>query len=341
VRDEEMTKEQLLGELARLKTKVAEMEGLLESCVRGGGVTDGASDPEKVMILEGLSELISSQHPQIGFRWVSRSECESFVVSGSGQADMRCFQALYSRTQPCASCPVLAAWRSGQLEMSEVTTADGRVWLMLGNPVEDAKGNVFGVIEVSLDVTDYKRVQIEEKAGDWANYDAVTGLPNRLLFHDRLAVAINHARRYKRHVIVMAVDLGAFPSVTAKLGQRTGEVFLKSFIDRLKDTLRRADTIARFEDGTVALILPEIVRMRDGTEIARKIIDSCESPISWDTYTVHVTLNIGIAIYPNDGEDQDMLLERAFAALENAKRIGTNTYYYFNTMRNIDELVGP
>jgi diguanylate cyclase (GGDEF)-like protein len=168
-------------------------------------------------------------------------------------------------------------------------------------------------------------------AGCGTNYDAVTGLPTRVLLNDRLDVAITQARRYKKNIVVMVVAVSNFKDIVRQVGHRLADRFLRAFAERLKGTLRKADTIGFEGENGFILVLPDIARLQDATEVARKIHDD---------YRLHVNLSIGIAIYPRDGEEMEALINNAYAAMESSRRIGTNAYYYHNSMRNIDELIG-
>jgi diguanylate cyclase len=177
-------------------------------------------------------------------------------------------------------------------------------------------------------------------AGCGTNYDAVTGLPTRMLLNDRLDVAITQARRYKKNIVVMVVAVSNFTDIVRQIGRRLADRFLRAFAERLKATLRKADTIGFEGENCFVLVLPDIARLQDATEVARKILSIFKKPFSHDDYRLHVNLSIGIAIYPRDGEEMETLINNSYAAMESSRRIGTNAYYYHNSMRNIDELIG-
>jgi diguanylate cyclase (GGDEF)-like protein len=180
----------------------------------------------------------------------------------------------------------------------------------------------------------------EKQAGCEANYDPVTGLPGRVLLDDRLDVAITQARRYKRNVVIMVVHVANFKEILRQVGTRVADRFLRAFAERLRSAMRNADTVGSVDMNDFMLVLPDLLRMKDATEVAKKILGIFRRSFSYDNYTLHVNLNIGIAIYPKDGEEIDPLVANAYAAAESARRIGENTYYYHNSMRNIDELIG-
>ncbi len=171
-------------------------------------------------------------------------------------------------------------------------------------------------------------------------HDAITGLPGKPLFDDRLAMAASHAKRYKKTVVVMIVYVNDLKKVSSNLGGYAADQLMKAFADRLSATLRRADTIARIDENDFGLVLLDIARPKSITEVAWKILNVFKKPFLFQDYTIQVNLNIGIAVFPRDGEEIEILVENAYSAMEQSKKIGDNTFYYFTSMRNLDNMVG-
>ena len=193
--------------------------------------------------------------------------------------------------------------------------------------VKDEKGEVKyydGMIE---DATDRKLH--EQELWYMANHDVLTGLPNRMLFHDRLTMAIMHAQRKRQKLVVMLLDLDHFKDINDTLGHNVGDQLLKYVGDRLTNILRRGDTVARMGGDEFMLLLPDLVQIEDAAKIAQKFLEAIREPFKFDGYNLNITTSIGVAIYPNDGEDADGLMKNADIAMYRAKEKGRNTYRHF------------
>ena len=184
-----------------------------------------------------------------------------------------------------------------------------------------------GVVVVIRDITERK--QAEEKIRQMAYHDSLTGLPNRKLFSDRLNIAIVQAQRNQKKVGIAMLDLDHFKDVNDNLGHDIGDLTLKGTAERLNAALRKGDTIARFGGDEFVLILPDIKTIEDAIQVLQKIIDSFCKPFLVDTHQLVVTTSIGIAIYPDDGTDDDILLRNADIAMYQAKQAGRARYQLY------------
>jgi diguanylate cyclase (GGDEF)-like protein/PAS domain S-box-containing protein len=184
-----------------------------------------------------------------------------------------------------------------------------------------------GVVIVIRDITERK--QTEEKIRQMAYHDSLTGLPNRKLFSDRLNIAIVQAQRNQKKVGIAMLDLDHFKDVNDTLGHTMGDLFLKATAERLHADLRKGDTIARFGGDEFVLILPDLETIEDAIQVAQKIVDSFCKPFLVDTHQLVVTTSIGIAVYPDDGTDDDILLRNADIAMYQAKQAGRARYQLY------------
>jgi diguanylate cyclase (GGDEF)-like protein len=173
------------------------------------------------------------------------------------------------------------------------------------------------------------QVQLEHQA----NYDALTGLPNRNLLHDRLKQAV-HSQRSRRAIAVVFIDLDHFKFVNDSLGHSTGDKLLKGMADRLRSVLREGDTVARLGGDEFVLILNdqsnEEVIFRAMQRIASKV---CE-PIRIEGQELYLTCSAGISLHPQDGSDVDTLLKNADAAMYRAKEHGRNNFQFYTSEMN-------
>ncbi len=178
---------------------------------------------------------------------------------------------------------------------------------------------------IARDVTDRKN--FEARIQHLATYDNLTGLPNRLLFYDRLRQAINLAGRNRDELSLLYVDLDKFKAVNDTLGHDAGDEVLKSAANRIQQQVRESDTVARIGGDEFAVILPRIASPQDAAIVAKKIIDALIPPfeIGGDKgKTAHIGASIGIAMFPADGPNMDALLKVADSAMYRAKQFGNS-----------------
>jgi diguanylate cyclase (GGDEF)-like protein/PAS domain S-box-containing protein len=200
----------------------------------------------------------------------------------------------------------------------------------------DSRGKRVGIRNFIRDVTERKKA--EETIRRLAYHDPLTGLPNRLLFRDRLSVAITRAKRHQQYLAVMMLDLDKFKDVNDTLGHHMGDLLLQDVGERLIGLLRKGDTIARMGGDEFMLMLPEIKKIEDSTMIAQKIVDAFQNPFIIDDHEIHITTSIGIAIYPDNSDDVDTLVKHADIAMYRAKETGRNNYQQFTSSMVIREI---
>ena len=193
-------------------------------------------------------------------------------------------------------------------------------------------GKIREIVGVSRDVTERKRV--EEQIEYQAYHDALTGLPNRRLFRDRLTVALAHARRMKHPLAVMFLDLDRFKVVNDTLGHSTGDELLKTVGTRLQSSLREEDSIARMGGDEFTILLADLKTTDDSAKIAQKVLDTVAQPLRIDGTELFVTTSIGIALFPSDGDTAEALLANADHAMYRAKDAGRNSYQMFTPAMN-------
>lgn len=180
-------------------------------------------------------------------------------------------------------------------------------------------------------------LSMREALREQATHDPLTGLPNRLLFSDRLTQKLVQSRRKGTLLAVMFFDLDRFKLINDTLGHNVGDHLLKEIAKRLTATLREMDTIARMGGDEFIVITSEIIVPEDAAAVARKILKSLSEPFILDSQELFITASIGISMYPADGVDVETLVKNADSAMYRAKEQGRNNYQlYTEVMTNAD-----
>jgi diguanylate cyclase (GGDEF)-like protein len=177
-----------------------------------------------------------------------------------------------------------------------------------------------------------KRKEAEEIILHRANFDALTDLPNRGLFDDRLDSVMAMARRHHRNFALMYIDLDKFKAVNDTLGHAAGDALLSESAKRMEQCVRDTDTVARLGGDEFALLLSDLSDSREAEEVAHRINHALAEPFSLAEGSAHVSGSIGIAIFPQDGPDELLLKKAADQALYAAKASGRNTYRMASTL---------
>ncbi|MEW6689095.1 MAG: EAL domain-containing protein [Pseudomonadota bacterium] len=194
-------------------------------------------------------------------------------------------------------------------------------------PVRDDDGRVTHYIGVSNDVTD--RIRYQEEIERSANYDTLTGLPNRNLLGDRLARAIAQAGRSGNPLGVMFVDLDNLKRINDSLGHEMGDRVISAAGRRIAETLRTEDTVARLGGDEFVVVLANLSRADDAAHVAAKVLAGIGAPLRIEAREFVLTASAGIAVYPKDGADAATLLRNADAALYRAKEQGRQCFRFF------------
>jgi diguanylate cyclase (GGDEF)-like protein/PAS domain S-box-containing protein len=184
--------------------------------------------------------------------------------------------------------------------------------------------------------------QTQEKLNHLAYHDALTDLPNQVLFKDRLKQAISLSHRNDQMQAVMLLNVDRFKTINDSLGYTAGDRLLQSVAQRLASCVRESDTVARFGGDEFAILLTQITRAQDAANVARAIKSALDQAFLFDDQEIFVSSSIGISLYPHDGRDTAGLLKTAGVALDRAKVQGGNSYQFYTaggTTRALKQLV--
>ena len=223
---------------------------------------------------------------------------------------------------------LIAEQQSLETEFRIVRANDGAErWVLGRGRVEyGSDGNPLRMLGTIQDITERK--QAEERLQQLAHFDVLTGLPNRVLFTDRINHALSTAHRSQGHLAVLFLDLDHFKNVNDNLGHRIGDALLIEVASRLKSVMREEDTVSRQGGDEFILVLPDTDA--DGAaHVADKLRETVAHAYQIEQHELVITASIGIAMYPDDGEDFDTLSKSADVAMYRAKHDGRNSFRFF------------
>ncbi|NVN99993.1 MAG: EAL domain-containing protein [Geobacteraceae bacterium] len=298
-----------------------------------------ASEERYRMLVENQSDLVIKTDVDGNFLFVSPSFCEVFGKSED--------ELLGKPFNPL----VFAEDREVTLESrrdlhtppyscyyeQRALTGTGVRWLGWSEKaILDEQNRVEAIVGMGRDITDRKKAEAEIQ--QLAYYDSLTGLPNRVLLHDRLSQAIALANRNERHVAVLFLDLDRFKLVNDTLGHIVGDRLLQSVAGRISATVRECDTVSRLGGDEFVVVLSSFDHDEDITKVAEKILAVIAGVTMIDNREIYTTASIGISIFPNDGTDINFLMKNADIAMYQAKELGRNNFQYFSMELNVKTL---
>ncbi|MEN8304614.1 MAG: EAL domain-containing protein, partial [Campylobacterota bacterium] len=197
-------------------------------------------------------------------------------------------------------------------------------------------------MELDLLTTQDDLKKRKEKLRYIAYYDSLTGLPNRLMFLDRLEQFIKHAKRSNKKAVVLFMDLDHFKNINDSFGHTLGDKLLITVAQNLRSVIREEDTISRLGGDEFVVLLENIEKVSDAELIIQKIIEAFEKPVKVDSNIFYLTLSVGASVYPDDAEDAEILLRNADSAMYKAKDLGRDSYQFYTpdmTERSLERVL--
>ena len=201
-------------------------------------------------------------------------------------------------------------------------------WLSISS-LADKDGKSNGYIGIFSDIT--KLVEAQQMILQQANFDALTQLPNRNLFFDRLQQAMIQAKRQNQQLGIMFIDLDGFKVINDSLGHSQGDMILQKIAERMRQVSRESDVFARFGGDEFTCLISNIKSASDIIPFVEKLLQAIDTPVTVKGITLHITASIGISIYPDNGDDAETLIKHADNAMYKAKDDGRNTYQFFTS----------
>ncbi len=295
-------------------------------------IIDGVDDPIMVIKKDYTIELMNS----------TLKENSKYLVIADPEHP-KCYEISHQRVTPCDGfahpCPLRDVLDSKKhttvIHNHNTKDGDNRYIELSATPLFDKDQNCIGIIESARDITEHLEVQGELRKqknilNHQAHHDALTGLPNRVLFNDRLKQAIEKGKRNHLKFALLFIDLDHFKEINDSLGHAVGDEILKTVTSRLEETIRDEDTIARLGGDEFTVILEDLDQIQDASLIATKILDILSKAMNVNDNILYVSSSIGISIYPDDGASTQNLLKFADSAMYKAKDEGRNNYQYYN-----------
>lgn len=194
-------------------------------------------------------------------------------------------------------------------------------------PIHDRREQVTGAVMVFHDVSAARLLSL--RMAYLAQHDSLTDLPNRILFNDRLTQAIALARRHRQKLAVLFLDMDRFKHINDSLGHVIGDGLLQSVARRLLASVRSSDTVSRQGGDEFVILLSGVMQAQDAAVIADKILLALRTPHTVEQHDLHLTASIGIATYPDDGNEAATLIQNADSAMYDAKACGRDSYQFF------------
>lgn len=204
-------------------------------------------------------------------------------------------------------------------------------WLSISS-YQDPQDNLVRYVGIFGDITEKKLS--EEHIYRLAHFDVITGLPNRVLFQERLEHALIQAQRVELPAAVIFLDLDGFKLINDSYGHPTGDKLLKIVAERLQGKLRKGDTVARLGGDEFVLLLTDLHAKKDIVPLVHSVLEAISSPYLINAFELHISASVGISFYPDDGGDVDTLVKQADIAMYDAKAKGKNTYCFFEEEMN-------
>ena len=202
--------------------------------------------------------------------------------------------------------------------------------------LQDEKGIPYAIVWMFQDVTHkkYQQQLLKKQAEELefqAYHDALTALPNRTLFRDRLSQAINYSRRHDKKFALFFIDLDRFKQINDSFGHQFGDAVLLEIAKRIKKQLRAADTLARFGGDEFVVIARDVVDKKAAQKIAKKMLESLKEPLYLYGQDIYTSFSIGVSLYPDDSQTEENLVKYADSAMYRAKEEGRNNYKFYSS----------
>jgi diguanylate cyclase (GGDEF)-like protein/PAS domain S-box-containing protein len=278
-------------------------------------------------ILENVTAYIYMKDTRGRYLFANRRLCERFAAPTEevvGYDDSKFYDADTAANMRKDDLRVLQQGETLQVEetITNMLTGVMQVFMTVKIPLRHGDGSIYALCGISTDISERK--DFENDIQHIAQHDALTHLPNRALFNDRLKQAIAAAHRNKGRIALMFIDLDKFKPVNDTYGHGVGDLLLKEVALRIQDCLRESDTAARIGGDEFVILLPAIETQQAAGKVGEKILHVLNQPFALAGHTLNISGSIGVAVYPEHGKDEKLLVKSADIAMYHAKKNGRN-----------------
>ncbi len=282
-------------------------------------------------ILENANDFIISMETDGKIIYANRSFLDTMRITETNVRKYNFFDFLSTNSREQVYIIFDSIMKGIKISHSEFTliTPDGRQIIAEGGcTYREFSGSTKYVLTILRDIT--QRKSDEEKIRFLAYHDVLTELPNRLLFLDRINMEINRSVRNGTFLAVIMMDLDKFKNVNDSLGHNAGDMVLREVSVRIRNVIRKIDTVARMGGDEFIIALSDLKNIRDIEEIAERIIEEISHPYNIEGSIVEIAPSLGISLFPEDGNEADTLIRKADIAMYKSKTRGGKSYSYYS-----------
>jgi len=296
-------------------------------------------------VINGISDPLRVIDQEMGVMLMNGAALDQSVERGDCEGKATCYQSCQGMKPLCdeypdgmPACPLkrVIKTKQPQTETHLITLDDGeqRTYESSFSPLLNEEKIMYGVVETSRDITEHLGLQARLQEQDdhvvqLTYLDQLTGLPNRLLFMDRLRQGLSISRRDNRSLAVLYIDLDRFKQINESFGHEFGDLILQDVARRLQGQLREGDTLARFSGDEFVAVTGNLGQPEHAGILAQKLLQGFDEPFFVKDQKFYVTASIGVSIFPQDGQDPEALMREANTALFQAKDEGRNSFQFY------------
>jgi diguanylate cyclase (GGDEF)-like protein/PAS domain S-box-containing protein len=277
---------------------------------------------------DSISDLISIQDSEYRVIRANKAYLDTFKIKPEDLPGKHCYEIVHETSCPADNCPHKQTMQTRKPVTMEMFEPRLDIFMeVTTSPILNSNGEITGTVHMAKDITERKLMQ--QKLEELWTHDFLTGVPNRVLLNDRFSIAAAQAKRRGDKLALLSLDLDRFKLINDSLGHAAGDHVLKTVAGRLTDATRANDTVARI-GGDEFQILVQDARQREGIiKVAERILQAFVEPIRVDGQPIHTSTSIGIAFYPDDGEDLESLSKKSDEAMYQSKGKGRNCYTFY------------
>ena len=296
-------------------------------------------------IIDGVNEsimVIDKEFNVVIMNQVAKKMKPALFLNEMDDNKIKCYELSHNRTTPCEGsehpCPLTKVFETQKTTtvIHDHKDAEGNSQIveLTCAPLWDQHNDLIGVVESAKDITAHLKTKQElqdqkEILHYKAHYDQLTGLANRVLFIDRLNQSIKSAKRYRKQVAVLMLDIDNFKAINDSLGFSVGDEILKNVGEILENSIRQVDTVASFGADEFAIIISDVDEVNNVVNIINSCMNAVKEPMKYEKHSLYVTLSIGISVYPDDAIKTEILIKNADTAMHRAKEDGRNGYKFY------------